>query len=333
MTPKEEFVQKDRVIDFHSHVVDLRLLDACGAHSVQTGFGQRPFPRPGDGSGKGEVYARMADPLVHIDHMDAVGVDASVISVSSVLQNTWWADPKSDLQMTRQLNDMIADWTVRYPGRFIGCFTLPMVDPNDLMSEFERAVDQLHLPVVGLPANINGSYLGESRFVPLWEAIEERGIVAFIHPHGVADPWFQNYRMWNSIGQSIEEVKVMSSLIYEGTLDKHPRLKIVMAHGGGYFPHYLGRLDRNVTNYPDTTKNISDKPSGYLRRFYYDTCVYDPVVLRALIDRIGADRLVLGSDFPVGENDPIGFISALPNLSQEDVEQISKRNSATLLQM
>lgn len=323
---------QNRVIDFHSHVVDLRLLDTCGAHSVQTGFGQRPFPRPGDGSAKGEVYTKMADPLVHIAHMDATGVDAAVLSVSSVLQNTWWADPATDLQLTRQLNDMIADWTARYPDRFIGSFTLPMTDTDDMLSEFERAVDQLKLPVIGLPANVRGDYMGDGRFEPLWQAIEDRGVVAFIHPHGVSDPWFQKYRMWNSIGQSIEEVKVMSSLIYEGTLDRHPKLKIVMAHGGGYFPHYLGRLDRNVTNYPETTKNIKGKPSDYLRRFYYDTCVYDPSVLQALIERVGVDRLVLGSDFPVGEMDPVGFLKRFPGLSEPDVDRITKHNAASLLQ-
>jgi aminocarboxymuconate-semialdehyde decarboxylase len=319
------------IIDFHAHVVDLSLLDICGAHSVQTGFGRRPFPRPEDGSAKGQIYSRMADPHFHIAHMDAVGIDASVISVSSVLQNTWWAEAESDLQMTRQLNDMVADWTVRHPDRFIGSFTLPMTDMDNVLSEFDRAVNQLGFPVVGLPASINGAYLGEARFEPLWDEIERHGIIAFIHPHGTTDLWFQNYRMWNSIGQSIEEVKVMSSLIYEGVLDRHPRLKIVMAHGGGYFPHYLGRLDRNVTNYPDTTTNINDKPSSYLRRFYYDTCVYDPSVLRALIETVGVDRLIMGGDFPVGENDPVGFIRALPSLSSDDVELITQKNLSTLL--
>jgi len=319
------------IIDFHAHVVDLRLLDVCGAHSVQTGFGRRPFPRPGDGSAKGQVYARMADPQVHIAQMDKAGIDASVISVSSVLQNTWWADADSDLRMTRQLNDMVADWTARHPERFIGCFTLPMTDMDNTLREFDRAVDRLGLAVIGLPASLNGDYLGAARFAPLWDAIEQRGIVAFIHPHGTSDPWFQNFRMWNSIGQSIEEVKVMSSLIYEGTLDRHPKLKIVMAHGGGYFPHYLGRLDRNVTNYPETMANIADKPSSYLRRFYYDTCVYDPAVLRALIDTVGADRLILGSDFPVGENDPVGFIAARAAVSEHDVGLITKHNAAALL--
>src|SRR6266851_4285488 len=109
--------RKTRVIDFHSHVVDPALLEVCGAHSVQTGFGLRPFPRRGDSSGKGEIYWRMADPLAHLEFMDKAGIDVAVISVSTVLQNTWWADSQADLRMTRQINDMIAAWTVSHPSR------------------------------------------------------------------------------------------------------------------------------------------------------------------------------------------------------------------------
>ena len=129
--------QKPRVIDFHSHIVVPELLEVCGAHSVQTGFGARPFPKKGDLSGKGDVYSRMADPTAHVEHMDKVGIDSAVISVSTVLQNTWWADPETDARMTRQINDMIAKWTILHPSRFIGSFTLPMTDINLAISELD----------------------------------------------------------------------------------------------------------------------------------------------------------------------------------------------------
>ena len=100
----------------------------------------------------------------------------------------------------------------------------------------------------------------------------------------------------------------MASLIYEGVMHKHPGLKVVIAHGGGYFPHYLGRMDRNHANRPDTVRNTGGrKPSEFLRSFHYDTCVYDPLVLKTLVERVGVDRLILGSDYPVGETDPLGF--------------------------
>src|SRR5688500_19359223 len=104
----------------------------------------------------------------------------------------------------------------------------------------------------------------------------------------------------------------MVSLYYELVLHRFPNLIVVIAHGGGYFPHYMGRMDRNHANRPDTVKNTGGKkPSEFLRSFHYDTCVYEPAVLRVLLDRVGADRLVMGGDYPVGEEDPGGWIAGV----------------------
>jgi aminocarboxymuconate-semialdehyde decarboxylase len=163
--------------------------------------------------------------------------------------------------------------------------------------------------------------------------VNDIGATVWIHPEGVRDPWFQRYALWNSAGQSIEEAKVMASLIYEGVMHKYPHLKVVMAHGGGYFPHYMGRMDRNHANRPDTVKNTGGrKPSDFLRAFHYDTCVYDPQVLKVLLERVGADRLVMGSDYPVGEKDPLAFIRE-NTPSEEQVQQICGGNAARLLNL
>jgi aminocarboxymuconate-semialdehyde decarboxylase len=114
-------------------------------------------------------------------------------------------------------------------------------------------------------------------------------------------------------------------------MHKFPGLKVVIAHGGGYFPHYLGRMDRNHVNRPDTVRNTGGKkPSEFLRSFHYDTCVYDPRVLKVLHERVGADRLVMGSDYPVGEKDPVGFIKNL-NFSENETKEICGGNAARLL--
>jgi aminocarboxymuconate-semialdehyde decarboxylase len=218
----------------------------------------------------------------------------------------------------------------RFPRRFIGSFCLPLGNVDDALAEMERALS-IGLRVANLPAQHDGEYLGHRRFEPLWTAIEKKGVVAFVHPDGVKDPWYQPYWMWNSIGQSIEEVRVMTSLIYEGTLERHPGLKIVMAHGGGYMPHYMGRLDRNAKDQPTTMANISQKPSDYLRRFHYDSIVYDPKTLSALIARVGVDRVVLGADYPVANLDPVKFLEDIPDLSAADIAAIAGNNAAKLL--
>ena len=178
---------------------------------------------------------------------------------------------------------------------------------------------------------MRGVYLGHPSLRPFWEVVADLGLVVLIHPEGVEDPWFQEYSLWNSVGQPIEEAKVMASLIYEGVLDVFPDLQIVVSHGGGYLPHNFGRLDRNVHNLPDSARNISRLPSEYLRSFHYDTCVYEPTVLAALVDRVGADRLLMGSDYPVGEADPIGFVARCPRLAPEEVPMVTGSTARELL--
>src|SRR5579875_1935554 len=147
----------------------------------------------------------------------------------------------------------------------------------------------------------------------------------------VGDPWYQRYAMWNSIGQSIEETRFMTSMIYEGVLDRFPGLKIIVAHGGGYMPHYMGRLDRNVTDKPETARNIGRMPSAYLRDFYYDSCVYDPSTLTALIQRVGADRIVMGSDYPVGDPEPARLLGLAESMAKSDLSMIMGGTAARLL--
>jgi aminocarboxymuconate-semialdehyde decarboxylase len=317
-------------VDFHVHMLEPEVFKASTNKTVISGFGATPTtaPRPGTQT----LMTRIMDPAAEVEDMDARGVDVSVISSSTVLQGTSWADPETDLALCRRCNDAAADWVARYPTRFVGSFVLPLQDLGRSMTELERAVHGLKLGVANISSSYNGVYMGDPHYHAFWEAVHELDVAVWIHPEGVRDPWFQRYALWNSAGQSIEETKVMASLVYEGVMAKYPGLKIVIAHGGGYFPHYMGRMDRNTANRPDTVKNTGGKPpSAFLRSFYYDTCVYDPKVLQVLLERVGADRLVMGSDYPVGESDPIGFVERCPGVSKADLAMIAGGNAARLL--
>jgi aminocarboxymuconate-semialdehyde decarboxylase len=319
------------VIDMHAHYLHAELVERCAPHSVQTGFGMRPFPGLGDPEGKGAVYARMADPDRQLADMDLRGIDVNVVSGSAVLQDTSWAEAEEECGMIAAINDGIGRWTRRHPDRFISAFSVPLQETTAALREINRVEDLYGAQVVALSTNVRGRYMGDRIFDPFWRELEQRGLVAFIHPHGIQDPWFQDFRMWNSIGQSIEEVKVMASLIYNGIPEKFPGLKIVMAHGGGYFPYYMGRMDRNVHNYPDSMRNITKPPSEYLRFFHYDTCVYDASALERLIGIVGADRLVFGSDYPVGDGDPLRLLRTTPGLDADGFDRICRTNPAALL--
>ena len=317
------------VIDFHAHMLEPEVFKASTNKTVFTGFGATPAsaPRPGAQT----LMARMFDPALEIEDMDARGIDMAVVTASTVLQGTSWADAPTDLALCQRCNDQAADWVVRHPTRFIGSMVLPLQDVALAAGELERAFTSLQLKVANIASSYQGVYAGDPVFAPFWEAVAARGITVWIHPEGARDPWFQQYAMWNSLGQSIEETKAMASLIYEGVMARHPDLKVVMAHGGGYFPHYMGRMDRNTLNRPDTVRNTGGKnPSDFLRSFYYDTCVYDPQVLKVLIERVGCDRLVMGSDYPVGEKDPVGWLRAA-GLSGADLTAVAGGNAARLL--
>jgi aminocarboxymuconate-semialdehyde decarboxylase len=318
------------VVDIHAHVLDRHALEVAGPHGAASGFGARPsIPPPG--SRFAEINSLMLDPARQVAAMDERGVDVHLISAILAVTPTGWASPAVALELNRRYNDLIAEAVRAFPSRLVGSFTVPLQNLELALGELTRACDELGLRVIQLPASIDGVYLGEPPLRPLWDEIARRDLVAFIHPDGVRDAWFQRYSLWNSVGQPIEEAKVLSSLIYEGVLEDLPGLRIVVSHGGGYLPHYYGRLDRNVQNMPDSAVHISRPPSAYLKQLYYDTCVYELSTLTALAHQAGADRLVMGSDWPVGEGDPIGFVERCPALDEAGRRAVLGGTAARLL--
>jgi len=320
------------VIDFHVHFSDPEVHRRGDAHNVMSGFGTRTMApaKPSDGWRYG-VQEKVKSPEMQIADMDKFGIGKHVISLIGVSCNTDWAEPEEAAALNRHANEMNAEWVRKHPDRFVGSFTLPLQDVKLAMRELDYAVNTLGARVASVSSNSRGDYLGEEKFRPFWEAVHALKLAVFIHPHGSTDMQLQKYFLWNGIGQPIEETRVMTSLIFEGVLDAFPGVKIVMAHGGGYLPHYVGRLDRNIENNPAIGVNLSKKPSEYLRDFYYDTCVYGADVLEALVKRVGVDRIVFGTDYPVGERDPFATLKECKVLSDADRHMITHETPAKIL--
>jgi aminocarboxymuconate-semialdehyde decarboxylase len=316
------------VIDFHAHVLEPEALKQCAAHSVATGFGTRPITPDTPAY---RMFDGMLDPEIQIRDMDQKGIGRSVISTATVVQSTWWAEAPLAAELDRRANERIADWVTRYPARFTGSFTIPMHHMDVAMKELDFAVNKLGLRVANVSSNAGGAYLGDPKFREFWEAVVHHNLTVLIHPHGVADPRFQKFALWNGVGQPIEETMVMTSLIYEGIFEMFPGVKVVVVHGGGYLPHYTRRLDRNYIAHPMSAQNIRKMPTEYLRCFYYDSCVYGNDVLEALIRRVGADRIVFGTDYPFGEQDPVGNIGKAEGLSAADHGKIVSGTPAAIL--
>jgi aminocarboxymuconate-semialdehyde decarboxylase len=302
---------KTKVIDFHAHMLHPAVYARTINKNVISGFGARVMEeRPTPDSPRWPLFSKMILPDVQIADMNERGICHSVIATSTVSQSTFFADGALAAELDRQANEAIDDWVRAHPERFTGTFTLPLQDMNRALAELSYAVNVLQLRIANLPASINGKYLGDAYFEPLWFEIQKLGLIAIIHPDGIKDPTFQDYSLWNAIGQGIEETRVMASLIYEGVMERYPNLTIVMAHAGGYLPTYIARLDRNASAHPASLKNISKRPSEYLRQFYYDTVTYDPLVIDIISQRVGADRILFGSDYPFGDADPLALIDA-----------------------
>jgi len=326
---------KAPVIDFHAHILVPEVYAVAAERNI---FSELPTD-PGvtdEMRGKikeraGMVLGRMSDMTDRLARMDAMGVDIQVLTASLVHQGLEWADAQTSLRLARVTNDWIAKAVSGQPSRFIGLGTLPLHQPALAVAELERCMGELGLRGVGISSSAGGLELGDPQLAPFWAKAEELRAVVYIHPGGNRDRRFKRWHLWNSVGQAFEEAMAISSLIYDGVLERHPMLKICVSHGGGYMPYYMGRIDRNYVEKANTRVNMSKPPIEYLRMLYYDSCVYDRPVLQHLVDKVGADRVVLGSDYPVGEMKPVEFVSDSATLTEAQKDKIVAGNAAALL--
>ena len=321
------------VIDFHAHLMLPDIYAITGPHSMFVKSNTDPTmskeARQGVQKREAMLMSRMSDVTERIVHMDAMGVDMQVLSSSLVQQSTYWAEPQESLRLERTLNDHMAAVVAANPKRLIGLGGVPLVAPPLAVSELTRCMRELGLAGVGISTTARDMELGDAALRPFWEKAEELGAVVYIHPAGNTGARFEKWYLWNSIGQAFEEAMAIASLMYEGILDAFPQLKICVSHGGGYMPYYMGRIARNYLEKPATRVNMKKSPTDYLRMLYYDSCVYEPEVLEALVKRVGADRVVLGSDYPVGEQKPIEFVESCA-LTAAEKDKIIGVNAARL---
>jgi aminocarboxymuconate-semialdehyde decarboxylase len=320
------------VIDFHAHFMVPEMYAVTAAHSLFVKSSSDPSmseeTRQAVRQRDARVVSRMSDVTERIAHMNAMGVDMQVLSSSLVHQLTYWAEPQESLRLERMLNDRMAAVVAANPKRLIGLGGMPLAAPAIAVAELTRCM-QLGLAGVGISTTARDVELGDASLRPFWEKAEELGAVVYIHPAGNTGARFQRWYLWNSIGQSFEEAMAIASLMYEGILEDFPRLKICISHGGGYMPYYLGRIARNYAEKASTRVHMKKSPAEYLRMLYYDSCVYETEELEALVKRVGADRVVLGSDYPVGEPKPIEFVQSCA-LTAADKERIVRVNAAEL---
>jgi len=238
--------------------------------------------------------------------------------------------------LARMQNDRVAEMVRAYPSRFVGMGTLPLQDVDRAVPELERVVKELGLRAIEISSNVNGVDFDDPRFQKFFAKVEELEALIFIHPMGFTHgERLREYYLTNVIGQPLDSTVAVSHLIFGGVLESHPRLKICVAHGGGYLPFYAGRMDHAYKVRPECQRLISQPPSTYLRQLYFDTVLYTGESLAYLVRQAGSEHVLLGTDYPadMGEADPVGYIGGVRSLSRAEKEKIWGGNAARLLKI
>jgi len=278
------------------------------------------------------AFRKMTTLVERLADMDTMGVDMQVLSPSPT-QYYYWSDEDLSQDIVRTQNEHIAEQCALRPDRLAGLGTIALQHPKLAVAQLTHLVKTLGLRGIEVSSSINGFELADSRFELVWAAACELGALVFIHPLGssLGERTNRHY-LANTIGQPLETTIALSELIFGGVLDRHPGLRIVAAHGGGYLPSYFGRSDHAFKVRPEAHR-MKLAPREYLRRIWFDTLVYEPEILRHLIDVVGASQLLVGTDYPfdMGSYDPHRLLEAVPGLSDHDRMRILGGNAAELL--
>jgi len=330
-----------RTIDIHAHLVPRSLWQAVDARREWYGYKHEPGKGLGTILGDGKRTTFTSDKVRYsseerIKDMDAQGTDVQVVSIHTPLFG-YHLDAAQGSALARDVNDEIAGMTRDFPTRLAGLATLPMQDVKSAITELERAVTKLGLKGAELDTHVNGEQWDEKKFLPFFKAAEAMGAVLFYHPqpqNNFLTERIARYGLPNSVGVILDDAIVTAVLICGGVLEACPDIRICIAHGGGPACYAMGRLDRAWHGRPEA-RNIPKPPSAYQKQLYYDTVTGDEAALRFLLDRVGADRVVLGSDWPFVpfKPSPSGWVQEMKSLTQEEKDRILWKNLEALLKI
>jgi aminocarboxymuconate-semialdehyde decarboxylase len=268
----------------------------------------------------------MVDLATMMSEMDHAAIDVRVFSLTNPM--VYWAPPEFGLKLSRAFNDACAAAHRKHPDRFLGTIMLPMQSPELALEELERAAALRGMCAVYMAMHVNGENLDKKAFWPVYEKIQALGLPLCLHPvNPCGIERMRNFHMRKS-------AIAAASLIFGGVLDDFPNLDIVLPHAGGSFPWLIGRYDNGVATRHELD-HMKKPASDYLRRFYYDTISHNPQILRFLIEMIGADRVVIGSDynFDAGYPQPVEFVLRIPGLTKREREMILCENAARVLRL
>jgi aminocarboxymuconate-semialdehyde decarboxylase len=332
-------VTKSATVDVHAHYFPERFL------SIIDEAGQSFGARVDRGNAAGPVIELKGSRTVPLDAtywdldrrvktMDRARVDVHALSLTAPM--VYFADGPVGARLARAVNDAMNAAHTAYPDRFVGCATLPMQDPKLALEEVERVKDLRGIRAIYLGTNVNGRDLSEPDFAPVFARCEALRLPVLLHPLSVIGAArLGTFYLNNFLGNPFDTAVAAAHLVFGGVLDRHPRLEVCLPHAGGAMPYLVGRLTHGQRVRPET-KGVARRPfERYLRRFTYDTITHSPRLLKFLVDTVGADRVMLGSDycFDMGDTRPVDVVTKQLRLNRADQHRILGATAARLLRL
>ena len=318
-----------KTVDVHSHIAlpeAAEILKGTPLEKLAAGGPTRPGTNP-----------HSLGPE-RLQTMDEMGIDVQVVSI-----NAFWYSASRDLaqRLIDVQNQKLAELCAAQPDRFVALASVAMQFPELAAQQMEDAIKHLGMRGAAIGGTVEGQELSSPKFDPFWAKAEEMQALVFMHPQdsavatGVVSRVQGNGFLENVIGNPLETTIFLSHLIFEGTLDRFPNLRICAAHAGGYLPSYSGRMDQGCLTLPTRcSKTLQKRPSEYLKQLYFDGMVFTPEGLRHLIAVVGASQIGLGSDYPFAwEVHPVDHVMNTPGLSDNDREAILGGNMSKLLKI
>jgi aminocarboxymuconate-semialdehyde decarboxylase len=301
-----------RTIDIHAHIV---VPEATALMGVTTAPDEATVMAP-----------------ARLKTMDQWGIDMQALSI-----NPTWYSAERDVatEVVKVQNEKLAELCAKYPERFVAFASVALQFPELAAEQLEEGVRKYDLRGAAIGGHVNGDELSARMFDPFWSKAEQLGVPIFMHPQGIPELNKRlegNGGLTNVIGNPLETTIALSHLIFEGTLDRFPGLKLCAAHAGGYLPSYAGRSDYGCVRFPDGCKAAKKKPSEYLRQLYFDSMVFTAEGLRHLVAECGASQIMIGTDYPYPwSTTTVDHVLNTPELSDAEKRAILGDNAAKLL--
>jgi aminocarboxymuconate-semialdehyde decarboxylase len=322
-------------IDVHSHVIPETIVQAMREQpelykTVIEGEGhQRKFVR---GKVRFDLIPEFYDADAKIESMDRKNIDISVISPGPQAFFYGLGDDQA-LRTAGIVNEGVAQMVAAHPARLRGMATLPMQNPDAAIAELERVVKDYGFKAVEIGTAIGEEELADPRFRPVLRRIQELKVVVFAHPNTQGSGGrLDCYYLTNLIGNPLDTTVMVGKLMFSGALDELKDIKILLAHGGGFLPYQIGRFVHGHKVRPDTSAVTQSDPLEMLRRFYFDALTHSPQAIRHLIDTVGSERVVIGTDSPfdMGEEQPLTRLDSVPGLTGKEREDVCYRSALQL---